>query len=112
MREEPGFRKWLCPGVPGALLMLTGDWLLGYVDPELLIGGNTILRAGYARDYALWRPAAAMVTGTLDVLCYLPGLWGMALTIRGKTHLPHWAETGMFLGPASAAGSAPVRRRI
>lgn len=84
MRGEPGFRKWLWPGVLGALLMLAGDWLLGYVDPELLIEGNTILRAGYARDYALWRPVTAMATGTLGVLCYLPGLWGMALTIRDK----------------------------
>lgn len=84
MREEPGFRKWLLPGILGALLMLAGDWLLGYVDPAPLVEGSSILRAGYAQDYALWRPVAAMATGTLGMLCYLPGLWGMALTIRDK----------------------------
>lgn len=84
MREGPGFRKWLLPGILGALLLLTGDWLLGYVDPAPLAAGSSILRAGYARDYALWRPVAAMASGALGMLCYLPGLWGMALTIRDK----------------------------
>lgn len=84
MWDRSGFRRWLVPGVLGALLMLAGDWLLGYVDPALLTEQSSILRAGYAGDYALWRPAAAMATGTLGLLCYLPGLWGMALTIRNK----------------------------
>lgn len=100
MSVEPGFRKWLPPGILGALLMLTGDWLLGYVDPAPLIAGNSILRAGYAQNYALWRPVAAMAAGTLGVLCYLPGLWGMALTIRDKRWRRHfgWTMTAGLLG--------------
>ncbi len=70
-------------GILGALLMGSGDWLLGYADPAI-VGNCPILRAGYAQGYALWRPAAAMVAGDVGALCYLGGLWGMSLTIRDK----------------------------
>ncbi|HWQ76471.1 MAG TPA: DUF6796 family protein [Syntrophomonas sp.] len=74
------YKRWLLWGIFGAVLMGSGDWLLGYVNP-VLVGENPILRAGYAEGYALWRPIAAMVTGGGGAVCYLGGLWGMSLTL-------------------------------
>jgi len=84
-----GRTLWYLSGMLGAMLMLAGDWLLGYVDPSAAAGATvSVLKAGYTGDYALWRPVAAMAAGGPGVLCYLPGLRGICGTISK----PKWRK--------------------
>lgn len=72
-------------GIIGALLLGTGDWLLGLTDPAPVDGAAwNALVTGYTRNYSLLRPVIAMPLGFFGVLSYAPCMWEMGQIFKDE----------------------------
>ena len=72
-------------GIIGALLLGTGDWLLGFTDPAPVDGAAwNALVTGYTRNYSLLRPVIAMPLGFFGVLSYAPCMWEMGQIFKDE----------------------------
>ena len=71
---------FLIAGIIGTVFVGYGDWLLGYVAPDV-IGTSSLLCVGHGMDYALWKPIASMLTGIIGMLLYVPFFMEVSKTI-------------------------------
>ncbi|MBQ9327615.1 MAG: hypothetical protein IJ225_03660 [Solobacterium sp.] len=71
------YRGYWIAGIIGALLFGIGDWLLGYVNPEVVDSAFSFIRAGHGASYPLSFLSITLFTGALGIPFLLAGCLGI-----------------------------------
>lgn len=71
-------RKYWVFGLIGCVCFGIGDWLLGYVNPEVVISAFSVLKAGHGEGYDLSKIPWTLLLGALGVPMMLAGCAHMA----------------------------------
>lgn len=76
-------KLWLL-GIIGCVLFGVGDWLLGYVDPEVVSQQFSVIKAGHGANYELGKVTMTLLTGAIGIPFLLMGSTGMAELVTEK----------------------------
>jgi len=99
-KKDNRYLYFILGTVAACLLALTGDFLIGWVEPGSL-GIYGMVQVGWPQ-VAIWRPTLSLILASIAFPFYLPGLY--AVSKRIEENSPRAGRVFLFTSFASSTG--------